>query len=94
MWSNQWDYQSLRRIQGTRLCSPRTRYTVNNLGLIFTNRNFCASHNLGFILPKSNSAKNNFFENITIKLFWRVDFPLPHGAKPLEARGEATSTYL
>ena len=49
------------------------------------------AHNLGLILPKSNSAKNNFFENITIKLFWRVDFPLPHGAKPLEARGEATS---
>ena len=47
--------------------------------------------NLGLILPKSNSAKNNFFKNITIKLFWRVDFPLPHGAKPLEARGEATS---
>ena len=43
------------------------------------------------ILPKSNSAKNNFFENITIKLFWRVDFPLPQGAKPLDARGEATS---
>ena len=52
------------------------------------------AHNLGLILPKSNSAKNNFFENITIKLFWRVDFPLPHGAKPLEARGEATSDYL
>ena len=72
MWTNQWDYQSLRRIQGTRLCSPRTRYTA---------------HNLGLILPKSNSAKNNFFENISRKLFWRVDFPLPQGAKPLEARG-------
>ena len=61
------------------------------MGLIFTNLNFCANDDLGLILPKSNSAKNNFFENITIKLFWRVDFPLPQGAKPLEARGEATS---